>query len=255
MRESKQPADYSRKAWENFLILQAIWQAGLLKEGSRGLGFGVGREFLPEYFASKGCSVVATDIPVSTQVIQDWVITGQHSGGDLSKLKRLCLCDDEKFLEKVSFKFVNMRDIPPELSDFDFTWSAGALDHLGTLEEGLRFFKNSLRCLKPGGIAAHTTEYNLSSNDSTISTGSTVFYRKKDLEEFYAELRREGFILPPLDLSPGTLPYDVSPDIFPYKHDPHHLCLVNSGLTATSVIMLATRGKLEEPALRGIFPG
>ena len=42
------------------------------------------------------------------------------------------------------------------------------------VEAGLRFLEDSLDCLKPGGVAVHTTELNLSSNEETMETEHDV---------------------------------------------------------------------------------
>ena len=46
---------------------------------------------------------------------------------------------------------------------------------------------DSLRFLRPGGIAIHTTEFNVSSNDNTVADGDTVIYRKRDIEDLARE--------------------------------------------------------------------
>ena len=57
------------------------------------------------------------------------------------------------------FRAVDMNDIPPDLRGFDFTWSSCALEHLGTLRAGADFVVEQMTCLRPGGVAVHTTEY------------------------------------------------------------------------------------------------
>ena len=44
------------------------------------------------------------------------------------------------------------------------------------------FVINSMRVLKPGGVAVHTTEFNLSSNDDTIEARDLCVYRRRDIE-------------------------------------------------------------------------
>ncbi|MBV8302888.1 MAG: hypothetical protein JOZ04_01660 [Acidimicrobiia bacterium] len=96
-----------------------------------------------------------------------------------------------------------MTDVPDDLRGFDFCWSLCAMEHLGSLEAGLHFVERSLDCLRPGGVAVHTTELNLSSDVSTLDGGTTVLYRKRDLESLVAQLEAGGHKVAPLDLDPG----------------------------------------------------
>ena len=49
-----------------------------------------------------------------------------------------------------------------------------------------------IKVLKPGGIAVHTTEFNIWSNDETEENGNSVIYRRKDLEEIQEWLLNHG---------------------------------------------------------------
>src|SRR4051794_41137531 len=51
-----------RQLWEYAYIIACLRAAGLLRDGARGIGFGVGREPLASFFAAHGCEIVATDI-------------------------------------------------------------------------------------------------------------------------------------------------------------------------------------------------
>lgn len=175
---------YSRKQWEYVYVLEALRQANLITEGHRGLGFAVGTEPIPAVLAKYGVDVMATDLPSEDVHAMDWQRTGQHSE-TVEHLNSRGICDSTKFADHVEFRPVNMRSIPEEFhGQFDFVWSCCAIEHLGSLEAGLNFVKNSLQCLKPGGVAVHTTEYCVNSNTQTISRSSTVLYRKQDLQRF-----------------------------------------------------------------------
>ena len=90
------------------------------------------------------------------------------------------------------YRDVDMNAIPADLRGFDFTWSSCALEHLGTLAAGMDFVVAQMDCLAPGGVAVHTTEYLVSSNDATVEAGGTVFYRRRDIEALADRLRRAG---------------------------------------------------------------
>jgi SAM-dependent methyltransferase len=136
-----------------------------------------------------------------------------------------------------------MRSIPDELRDFDFCWSACSLEHLGSLDEGLRFIERSLATLAPGGIAVHTTEYNLTSNDATPDHGHTVLYRRRDLEQMVERLEAAGHEVAALDLDRGAGVFDEYVDLPPYGNDPH-LAVWYKNYTTTS-IALVVRAKAE----------
>lgn len=70
---------YHRKIWELAFVLQALLETDMLQSGRLGLGFAVGTEPLPSYFASKGISIVATDLPTGDSRAEAWNRTGQHS--------------------------------------------------------------------------------------------------------------------------------------------------------------------------------
>jgi len=131
------------------------------------------------------------------------------------------ICDEIKFEKRVSYRAVDMNDIPADLVDFDFNWSSCSFEHLGTLEKGFEFLKNQLKTLKSGGWAVHTTEYNISSNDETQENNDTVIYRQRDIEYITNELRKEGHFVEELDFSVGGLPEDFMVDTEPHQQKVH----------------------------------
>ena len=215
----ERPLHLHRKVWEWCFIAQALAERGMLGAGRRGLGFAVGQEPLPALFAARGCEILATDLGTEEAARHGWVETGQHAAAPQA-LNRRGLCPDARFREQVSFRFVDMRALPGDLGEFDFAWSSCALEHLGSLKAGLDFIKTSVALLKPGGVAVHTTEYNLSSNLFTRRRGDAVIYRRRDLEGLAAELRLQGYALD-LGFDAGDGPADRAVDRPPYTHDPH----------------------------------
>lgn len=231
---------YHRKLWEFVFICQALWERGAIRPGARGLGFGVGLEPLPAYFASEGCEILATDLSPDSASAIGWAESSQHA---LSKeaLRRPLLCPDDVFDRGVSLRACDMNAIPPDLKDFDFCWSACALEHLGSIEKGLDFVANSVDCLKPGGWAVHTTEFNLSSDDDTVDNMGTVLFRRRDLEGLVTRLNAAGHRAIAFDFEPGTDPVDRYIDLPPYRPDPH-LTTALMGYAATSIGIIVQRG-------------
>ncbi|WP_069267652.1 hypothetical protein [Paraburkholderia nodosa] len=233
---------YHRKTWEWVFVIHHLEKAGVLVEGSRGLGFGIGLERLPALFAKKGCSVLATDAPPEIGVASGWSTTGQHSSA-LDDLRYPSIVSNDIFNEKVSHRFCDMNAIPDDLTGFDFTWSSCCFEHLGSLEAGMQFVINSVeKTLKPGGIAVHTTEFNLSSEDETVESGPTVLYRRRDMEELVRRLRARGHDVQPFSLAPYSHPLDFHVDVPPYSGIPH-MKLRLGKYAATSVGICVRRGQ------------
>lgn len=236
----KEAPRYHRKQWEFVYVLQALWERGLLAPEKRGLGFGVGREPLTAVMAAHGCNVVATDLDAEAQTIADWTETAQHSA-TLEDLNERGICPNEAFANQVSFQPVNMNNIPSDLQGFDFCWSACCFEHLGSIRAGLAFYENSLKTLKPGGYAVHTTEINLSSNEQTLDNDGTVLFRRRDLEELIANLRAQGHYCEPLLIHHGSQPVDGFVDTPPHRSDPHlRIALAQYVTTSVGIITRKT---------------
>jgi|APCry1669189034_1035192.scaffolds.fasta_scaffold53699_2 hypothetical protein len=230
-----------RKLWEYCFVVQALEERGFLARNRRGLGFAVGSEPLASFFASRGCSITATDLPADDVRIADWAPTSQWVGA-VADLNRRGLCEPQRFARNVRFRPVDMNDIPDDLVDQDFTWSCCSFEHCGSIELGLRFLLAQMGCLRPGGVAVHTTELNLTSNDRTIDTGPTVIFRTTDLEWVIHELLARGHAVEPLDLAVGSTAEDRHIDRPPYTQRPH-LRLELGGFVATSVGLIITKGQ------------
>ena len=209
-----------RKQWEFIFICRALEYHGALRPESHGLGFGVGIEPLPSAFAAAGCHIVATDLPPEDDRATIWNATDQL-GSSLRGIHQPGLCDEKTFFERVSYRPVDMTAIPADLTGFDFTWSSCAYEHLGSIEAGLDFFENSLACLKPGGVAVHTTELNLSSNSDTLDQGATVIFRRRDFETLAERLIGQGHDVIPITFDCGETELDRVIDLPPYTNDPH----------------------------------
>jgi hypothetical protein len=222
-----------RKVWEYCYALQALTERIELGAGLRGLGFGVGTEPLPAVFAARGISVLATDQGFENASASGWQKTKQHASA-VEQLVHPKICDAERTQQHVTFRAVDMNAIPDDLTGFDFLWSSCALEHLGSIEHGLRFVLRAMDCLKPGGVAVHTTEFNLVSNDRTVDHETTVLFRKRDLEALAQRLTASGAEVFPMNFHPGTEPLDHEIDVPPYRWVPH-LRLMLGRFATTSV--------------------
>ena len=228
---------FHRKLWEWAYIIHHLGKNGLLEEGKKGLVFGVGSERLPSFFASLGLIIMATDAPI--EIGNEWRTANEHSD-NLNDIFYSDLLDKQTFSRNVSFRFVNMNNIPDDLNGFDFCWSSCCFEHLGSLQNGANFVLNSLNTLRPGGVAIHTTEFNLSSNTDTISTGGAVIYRKIDLEKLIEKARQMDFCVEDLNIAPDSYYLDNYVDVPPYTQNPH-LKLELLGYVSTSVGLVIKR--------------
>jgi hypothetical protein len=225
-----------RKEWEYIAICEALRRGGMLDAGRRGLGFAVGNELLPELFSSFGCRILATDLemrrskkPLPPDLFNELGFLRdreEHSGQQG---------------EPVEFRPVDMRRPDPDLKDFDFTWSSCALEHLGSIDAGIKFVLDQLKCLRPGGMAVNTLEFNLSSDQTTVTSGPTVVFRRQDVERLLALVEEAGHQPAPLDLYRGEAPENDFVAIPPYHcrmRNSSHLRLQIEGFVATSMILV-----------------
>jgi 2-polyprenyl-3-methyl-5-hydroxy-6-metoxy-1,4-benzoquinol methylase len=228
-----------RKQWEYCYILQALARSGMLAPGLRGLGFGVGGEPLTALFAAHGVSVLATDLEPELARQNGWIETAQHARNKQA-LNDRGICPPEAFDRQVDFRFMDMNTIERGVREFDFCWSACALEHLGSIRNGLNFIENSLDCLKPGGIAVHTTELNCSSNNDTLDDASTVLFRKGDFMALARRLTAAGHQVV-LNFELGSQPLDHHVDLPPY-HWEEHLKLQIERWVTTSFGVIVRKG-------------
>ena len=172
----------------------------------------------------------------------------------LDQLFRPDLVSRDKFLRFCSFQSVDMNAIPADLyGRFDFCWSMCSFEHLGSVERGLEFVRNSVKCLKPGGVAAHTTEFNFEPGVETIDNWPTVLFQRRHIEELARRLRSDGHELVPVNFDSGTGLLDRFIDVPPYPHQPYpllsypgvpHLRLSVDGFPSTSIGLIVRAGSV-----------
>lgn len=234
-----------RKLWEFCFVVQALFERDMLGDGRRGLGFAVGEEPLPALFASMGCEILATDLDAQDERATAWAETAQLATS-VDKLSRPLICPEDTFRKRVAFRAVDMNNIPKDLRNFDFTWSSCSFEHCGSIDLGIRFICNQMDCLKPGGVAVHTTEFNLTSNEETILAGGTVIFRLRDVEEMVSRLQDAGHTVEPLCLAIGDSQGDKHVDVFPYTDSTHLKLLLAERFISTSVALIIRKGECAE---------
>lgn len=232
------PAAQHRKMWEFCYVASVMADRGVLRPGARALGFGVGRETIPSYLAQCGLRVTATDAPPEAIEGHGWEATGQHAAS-LEGLHHPAIVAADRFRELVEFRPVDMNDIPADLRGYDVCWSSCCFEHLGSIGHGLDFFVNSLETLKPGGIAVHTTEFNLSSVSETLELENLCLFRKPDIERLLSRLLDAGHEVAPLNLYLGGGEIDRHIDLPPYAMP--HLKLEVGRYVTTSIGLIARK--------------
>jgi hypothetical protein len=228
-----------RKLWEFAFIWHHLCAESAILPGARGVGFGVGRERLPSLFAKHGCKVLATDAPGDTA---GWTDTGQYSSS-LNELFFSEIASEDEFRKNVEYTSCDMNAIDDAIREFDFCWSSCSFEHLGSIENGLDFVVNSVeKVLKVGGVACHTSELNISSNDRTLDRGDTVLFRRRDIERLAERLERCGHQVKPLPIEPGNSFIDYLVDLPPYSND-MSLRLKIASYVTTSFGLVVRRGR------------
>jgi hypothetical protein len=235
-----EPPRFHRKQWEWFFIIQTLFERGLLAPARRGLAFAVGREPLPALFAAHGCTILATDQAIEQAREQGWTGTREHAS-ELAALANDAICPQALFRQRVSYRTVDMNAIPSDVTGYDFCWSSCAFEHLGSLEHGLAFVENAMQTLRPGGVAVHTTEFNLSSNEATFESERLCIYRRADIERLIDRLTRAGHRVVPLDWQRGPGFIENLVDLPPYQAA-GHLALRLGAYDCTSIGLIIERG-------------
>jgi 2-polyprenyl-3-methyl-5-hydroxy-6-metoxy-1,4-benzoquinol methylase len=230
----------NRKFWEWCAIAQVLDERCMLRTGVRGLGFAVGREPLSSHFAARGCQILATDLEPRASAAE-WISSSQHAESKEMLFQPL-LVNRSIFDSRVAFQSADMRTLEGLSIGYDFIWSSCALEHLGTLDAGIDFILKSAELLSPRGVAVHTTEFNVLSNDLTIEQGGNVIYRRRDFLMLKQTLESRGLNLVSLNFDTGDHQFDIDFDKPPYMESGKpHLKLDIGGHVSTSFLLIIER--------------
>ena len=218
----KEPIRFHRKQWENVYVIQMLKLKNLTNSNSKGISFGSGKGIEIKALANLGCKLTVTDLNESDAKELGWVDTNQHTT-NLDSFKDYRF-DNFDYLNNLEIdNNVDMNNIPSKYlqGDYDFATSVCALEHLGSLRHGLEFIKNSINCVKVGGIVVHTTELNINSlyknyDGKTIEHKLTSVYRAKDLKILKEEVEQLGHKMYEMDYTYGNGLYDKYIDLPPY---------------------------------------
>jgi len=89
--------------------------------------------------------------------------------------------------------------------------------------------------LKPGGVAVHTTEFNLSSNERTIESDGLSVYRRVDIETLVREIEAREYTVEPIDWTQGGGLAETVVDLPPWGRGEPHVRLLLGDFECTSI--------------------
>ncbi|MCU0566996.1 MAG: class I SAM-dependent methyltransferase [Oculatellaceae cyanobacterium Prado106] len=139
-----------RKSWEFIQVYNGLQALGLLDGQTRAIGLGVGHEPLIYAFTHVCQSVIATDLYDSQTWATASMATEQVYQQNLFEYGR----------DRLTVRHMDMTQIEYPDASFDFVWSCCSIEHVHNFRQLHQVFAEIHRVLKPGGIAALTTEFN-----------------------------------------------------------------------------------------------
>jgi len=251
---------FRRRHWEWAQVAYGLDALGALDIHSRGLGVGVGNEPLIFYFATRAGEIVAVDRYRGT-----WAWGGQANPSMLSEPEKLSLIP----FPRERLRVLRMDALRLEFPDasFDFLWSVGAIEHFGSsipkhafrlvcrslgMKEwatrydhagAVRAIREMARVLKPGGIAAITTECILNGRPHHD------YFLPEQLYEYIIEPSGLDLVGNDIDWTPSQLFLD---HILPKKkwntgELPHVVLRDQNGVEFTSISFFLRKKKEESP--------
>ena len=145
-----------RKYWEVAMTLRALGALGALREDARVLGVGAGHEATIYWLTRKVGRVVATD---RYEVEDHWSGTGDSGADMLSEPGRYW--DGPWNPDRL--EVLNMDALSLEFEDesFDAIFSSSSIEHFGDFGDVRRAVEEMYRVLRPGGVAALSTEFRI----------------------------------------------------------------------------------------------
>jgi ubiquinone/menaquinone biosynthesis C-methylase UbiE len=143
-----------RKVWEQIQIYRGLLRLDLLQEDVRAIGLGVGQERLMYAFANRCGEVIATDAYHSSDR-QTAVVNEVYEKNPFPYRR-----------DRLLVRNMDMTTIDYPDNSFDMVWSGRIIENMLSFEDLHQFYREIHRVLKPGGIAALTTEYNMTDRHS-----------------------------------------------------------------------------------------
>lgn len=226
------------KIWETVQAWRAFRDFGIIGEEREILGIGAGAEALVFFLTNHVRRVFATDL---YGTLSDWQ-SGMHEM--LIEPSAHCPPLMRFRRQRLVVQHMDALDLRYEDESFDGIFSCGSIEHFGGLKQAAQAAREMARVLKPGGIAAISTEFRIRGPNRPGIPGTVIFTP--------AMLQRA--IIGPSGLEPVDemeLETDVGPYCYPLLEAiqqgirPRSLCISHGGFTWTSVSIC-----LRKPARR-----
>lgn len=144
----------NRKTWEVAMAVLSFDRLGMLDGTKEFLGIGAAKEETIVILSNYARRVFATDIYLDPGSWEEW-----YSADILIDARPHF--DDRLNHRKVVFQHVDGTDLPYEDESFDGIFSCSSIEHFGDESQIRRAIEEAYRVLKPGGVAAISTEYKI----------------------------------------------------------------------------------------------
>lgn len=169
------------KQWECAMMLRTLSDEGVLRPGALLAGIGAGTEETTFVLASRGCVVFPTDRYLE-----------KTSWSDVAPPSMMAWPEQFSQYEYPQGSVIpvhtDARSLSLPSNFFDGVFSAGSIEHFGSLEAVSAAAEEIARVLKPGGIAVLSTEFRLDGpNDKAWFHDDCILFTPKLLEEYIVE--------------------------------------------------------------------
>ena len=144
----------NRKTWEIAMAMYSFDKLGVITENSEMLGVGVAKEETISMLSQHVKRVFATDIYLNGGSWEHWY-------------EKELLIDARPLMgpeynhRRVVWQHVDGRDLPYEDNSFDGIFSCSSIEHFGDESDIRKSIEEVHRVLKPGGIAAISSEFKI----------------------------------------------------------------------------------------------
>jgi SAM-dependent methyltransferase len=145
----------NRKTWEIGMAILSFDKFKLLNKDKVFLGVGAGKEETISILSNYSEKVFATDMYLDQGAWKNW-----HDGNLLIDARPYM--DSRYKHRKVVWQHVDGRELPYEDNSFDGIFSCSSIEHFGEEPDIRQSLEEIYRVLKPGGVAAISSEYKIS---------------------------------------------------------------------------------------------
>ena len=225
-----EPINVHRKQWEFMILIRSLEQLGMIAPGKRGLGYNVGRDRVASYFASQGVEVTLADASLKRTEV-------------LANAEFPCIVNATQWRTMANVETADLLLSSPRLirGDYDFVWSVSVLEASGTIESQKQGIFNSLKALKAGGIAVHTTEVSIDriGPDDRYESAGLTLWTKADVADLEAMVAKENAEMLPMNWAFGDSVNDLVVDSPPFDASlVGHFKLGNPAVVYTNMVLV-----------------